>query len=201
VYYDGDGRVDQPRSVPDVMASSANLLKHPGWQRGQPWLQEVLVPSELPWEQADLTIQHPRSQWVRWGVKSAGDRSLPADNMPASLLLPMGRNGPAFLAYQNFQVYTQWNQSLVYSTTAAYYATRLAGAPPYNKGRGEIPSYGLPEVRELQNLLNRQGYDAGEADGKLGMQTRAGIRKAQLKLGLPADAYPSDELFTRLRGR
>jgi lytic murein transglycosylase len=201
VDYDRDGRVDLRRSVPDVLASSASLLRHHGWQRGQPWLLEVLVPPELPWEQADLTIQHPRSQWVRWGVKAAGDRPLPADNMPASLLLPMGRNGPAFLAYQNFQVYTQWNQSLVYSTTAAYYATRLAGAPPYNKGRGEIASYGLPEVRELQTLLNRQGYDAGEADGKLGVQTRAGIRKAQLKHGLPADAYPSDELFTRLRSR
>jgi lytic murein transglycosylase len=201
VDYDGDGKVDLRRSTPDVLASSANLLKHHGWQRGQPWLQEVLVPPELPWEQADLTIQHPRSQWVRWGVKGANDRPLPADNMPASLLLPMGRNGPAFLAYQNFQVYTQWNQSLVYSTTAAYYATRLAGASAYNKGRGEIPSYGLPEVRELQTLLNRAGYEAGDADGKLGVQTRQGIRKAQMKLGLPADSYPSEELFARLRGR
>jgi lytic murein transglycosylase len=201
VDYDRDGKVDLRRSVPDVLASTANLLKAHGWQRGQPWIQEVLVPPEMPWEQADLTIQHPRSQWLRWGVKAAGDRALPADNTPASLLLPMGRNGPAFLAYQNFQVYTQWNQSLVYATTAAYYATRLAGAPPYNKGRAEVPSYGLQEVRELQLSLNRLGYDAGEPDGKLGVQTRQGIRKAQLKFGLPADAYPSDELFARLRGR
>jgi len=64
-----------------------------------------------------------------------------------------------------------------------------------------VPSYGLQEVRDLQQSLNRLGYDAGEPDGKLGVQTRQGIRKAQLKLGLPADAYPSDELFARLRGR
>jgi lytic murein transglycosylase len=201
VDYDRDGKVDLRRSTPDVLASTANLLKAHGWQRGQPWVQEVLVPPEMPWEQADLTIQHPRSQWVRWGVKAAGDRSLTADTTPASLLLPMGRNGPAFLAYQNFQVYTQWNQSLVYATAAAYYATRLAGAPPYNKGRAEVPSYGLQEVKDLQQSLNRLGYEVGEPDGKLGVQTRQGIRKAQMKLGLPADAYPSDELFARLRGR
>ena len=201
VDYDRDGKVDLRRSTPDVLASTANLLKVHGWQRGQPWLQEVLVPPQMPWEQADLTIQHPRSQWVRWGVKGAHDRSLASDTVPASLLLPMGRNGPAFLAYQNFSVYTQWNHSLVYSTTAAYYATRLAGAPPYNKGRAEVPSYGLPQVRELQQMLNRHGFDAGEADGKLGVQTRQSIRKAQMKFGLPADSYPSDELFASLRGR
>jgi len=201
VDYDRDGKVDLRNSDADVLASSANLLKAHGWQRGQPWIQEVLVPSELPWEQADLTIQHARSKWVGWGVKSATERPLIADNTPCSLLLPMGRNGPAFLAYQNFQAYTQWNQSLVYATTAAYFATRLAGAPAYNKGRGQVPAYGLPEVRELQQLLNRQGYNAGEPDGKLGVQTRAGIRQAQLKYRLPADGYPSDELFSSLRGR
>ena len=200
VDYDHDGKVDLRHSTADVLASTANLLKAHGWQRGQPWIQEVLVPPEMPWDQADLTIQHPRAQWVQWGVKAAGDRSLLADAMTASLLLPMGRNGPAFLAYQNFQAYVQWNQSLVYSTTAAYFATRLAGAPPYNKGRAEVPTFNLQEVRELQQHLNKLGYDAGEADGKLGVQTRQGIRKAQIKFGLPADAYPSNELFARLRG-
>ena len=201
VDYDRDGKVDLRRSTPDVLASTANLLKVHGWQRGEPWLQEVLVPPQMPWEQADLTIQHPRSQWVRWGVKGAHDRQLPADATPAALLLPMGRNGPAFLAYQNFSIYTQWNQSLVYATTAAYYATRLAGAPAYNKGRAEVQSYGLQEVKELQQMLNREGFDAGEADGKLGVQTRQGIRKAQMKYGLPADSYPSEELFAQLRSR
>jgi lytic murein transglycosylase len=201
VDYDRDGKVDLRRSTPDVLASTANLLKAHGWQRGQPWIQEVLVPPEMPWQEADLAIQHPRSEWVHWGVKGANDRALPADNVQASLLLPMGRNGPAFLAYQNFQVYTQWNQSLVYSTTAAYFATRLAGAPAYNKGRAEVATYGLQEIRDLQLALNRLGYDAGEADGKLGLQTRQSIRKAQMKFGLPADSYPSDELFARVRGR
>ncbi len=201
VDYDSNGKVDLRHSVPDVLASTARLLVHHGWRRGEPWLQEVRVPRELPWQEADVSIEHPRSQWAKWGVKLADGRSLPADGLPASLLLPMGRNGPAFLGYRNFKVYTEWNQSLIYAITAAYYATRLAGAPPYDKGRGEAPVFGARQVAELQRLLTRGGYDAGEADGKLGLQTRAAVRKAQLKFGLPADSYPSDELFTRLRGR
>ncbi|MEX1082956.1 MAG: lytic murein transglycosylase, partial [Xanthobacteraceae bacterium] len=97
VDFDGDGRVDMLRSVPDALASAANLMKSFGWQRGQPWLQEVRVPQQLPWDQADLAVQHPRAQWVRWGVTSAHGAPLPADDLPATLLLPMGRNGPAFL--------------------------------------------------------------------------------------------------------
>jgi lytic murein transglycosylase len=198
VDYDGDGRVDLRRSVPDVLASSANLLKHHGWQRGQPWLLEVLVPPELPWEQADLTIQHPRSQWVRWGVKSAGDRPLPADNMPASLLLPMGRNGPAFLAYQNFQGYLKWNQAMVYAITAAYYATRLAGAPPVTRTGENIVMLTIPQLAELQRLLVKVGYK-GTADGKLGLETRASIKAAQQRLGMPPDSFPTVDLIERLR--
>jgi lytic murein transglycosylase len=197
--FDGDGRVDLRKSAPDVLASTANLLKNHGWRRGEPWIEEVAVPRELPWREADLSIKHPRSQWAKWGVTARGGRPLAADSVPASLLLPMGRFGPAFLAYTNFDVYTQWNQSLVYATTAAYYATRLAGAPPYDKGRGEVPTYGLQETRELQSLLTRRGYDVGKIDGILGAQTRNAIRDVQIKFGLPADAYPSDELFARLR--
>jgi lytic murein transglycosylase len=199
VDFDGDGRVDLRKSALDVLASTANLLKNHGWKPGEPWIEEVSVPRELPWREADLTIKHPRSQWAKWGVTLRGDRTLPADAKPASLLLPMGRHGPAFLAYENFDVYTQWNQSMVYATTAAYFATRLAGAPPYSKGNGNAPAYGLQETRELQERLTRLGYDVGKIDGVLGAQTRSAIREAQIKFGLPADAYPSEELFARLR--
>src|ERR1019366_9154101 len=83
VDFDGDGRRDLIKSIPDTMASAANFLVSLGWQRGQPWLQEVHVPATLPWQEADLTIQHPRSQWVAWGVKPAYG-ALPPDNLPAS---------------------------------------------------------------------------------------------------------------------
>ncbi|MEO1282695.1 MAG: lytic murein transglycosylase, partial [Pseudomonadota bacterium] len=132
--YDGNGRANLFTNNGDIIGTTAAFIKHLGWQAGKPWLQEVRVPRQLPWEQAELDIKHPRSQWAAWGVKNANGSPLRADSQPASLLLPWGRFGPAFLAYPNFNVYTEWNNSLNYSTTAAYLATRIAGAPTM-KGR------------------------------------------------------------------
>jgi lytic murein transglycosylase len=199
VDFDGDGRRDLIRSSADALASAANYMAKLGWKRGQPWLQEVRVPANLPWEQADVEIEHPRSQWVQWGVRAAHGQ-LPADGLPASLILPMGRNGPAFLGYPNFKIYTQWNQSLIYATTAAYLATRLAGAPRVDAGRGEVDGLNFQETRELQQLLARRGYDVGKVDGIIGSQTRAAVRDMQKKSGLPADSYPTPELLSRLKG-
>jgi lytic murein transglycosylase len=199
VDFDGDGRRDLIHSVPDLLASGANFLANLGWKRGEPWLHEVRAGASVPWEQADLSIKHPRSQWARWGVTFADGRPLPADDLPASLLLPMGRLGPAFLAYNNFQAYLGWNASLVYSTTAAYLATRIAGAPPLHRGSPNIPVLSSPQILELQQLLVRQGFSKAQPDGKFGLSTRAGVRAAQAKLGLPADSYPTAELIERLR--
>ncbi len=113
VDYDGNGTRNLIRDVPDVLGSTANYLLGLGWKRGEPWITEVHVPARLPWDQADLDIQLPRSKWASWGVTLANGRPLPEDNLAASLLLPMGRFGPAFLVYPNFQVYLQWNNSLV----------------------------------------------------------------------------------------
>jgi lytic murein transglycosylase len=198
VDFDGDGRVDMIRSVPDALASAANLLKSFGWQRGQPWLQEVRVPAQMPWRESGLENQHPRSQWVRWGVTAAHGQ-LPADNLPASLILPMGHLGPAFLAYPNFRAYIEWNAAIVYSTTAAYFATRLAGAPPVGKGNGQPVVPTTAQVQDLQRLLIAQRLLKGEADGRIGAATRAAVKQAQVKVGLPADAYPTAELIERLR--
>jgi lytic murein transglycosylase len=199
VDYDGDGRRDLIRSAADALASAANYMQKLGWRRGEPWLQEVRVPQNLPWDQADLEIQHPRSQWVAWGVRAASG-FLPSDNVHASLILPMGRFGPAFLAYPNFKVYLEWNQSLVYATTAAYFGTRLAGAPRVSGDPKSIPSLGYGEIRELQQILARRGYNVGKIDGFIGAQTRAAVKDVQKKLGLPADSYPTEELLDRLRG-
>ena len=199
VDYDGDGRRDLRQSVPDVLASSANYLSLAGWQRGEPWLEEVRVPPDLDWQQADLEIKHPRAQWAKWGVRTPSGEPIEADDLQASLLLPMGRNGPAFLAYENFNAFLTWNQSLVYATTAAYFATRLEGAPPVGKGNGEVEPFGAKQVFELQELLTRHGYDIGKVDGRLGLATRGAVKEAQIKLGIPADSYPTSELLARLR--
>ncbi len=79
----------------------------------------------------------------RNGAWTASAKQLPADDLQASLLLPMGRNGPAFLAYPNFRVYTQWNQSLTYATTAAHLAARMAGAPNLSRSSGNVVSLEL----------------------------------------------------------
>jgi lytic murein transglycosylase len=199
VDYDGDGKRNLVKSTPDTIASAANFLKNLGWKRGEPWLQEVRLTKDLPWDQADLTIQLPRSQWAAWGVRAAHG-SLPADGMKASLLLPMGRRGPAFLAYENFQVLQGWNSSMVYVTTVAYFATRLAGAPPVNRGDPDIEVMQPQQVSELQHILIKMGNDIGDPDGKVGAKTRAAIKKAQMKVGLPADSYPTTELLQRLGG-
>jgi lytic murein transglycosylase len=199
VDYDGDGKRNLIRSVPDVIGSTANYLVSLGWKRGEPWLEEVRVPAKLPWDQADLTIQHPRSQWATWGVTRSDGRALQNDGLKASLLLPMGRFGPAFLAYDNFQAYLKWNASLTYSTTAAYYATRLAGAPAMQKGSGPLAAFTMEQTKELQQYLIRAGHDVGGADGRLGTSTRNAVRAMQIKFGLPADSYPTVELLDRLR--
>jgi lytic murein transglycosylase len=199
VDYDGAGRRNLIKSVPDVIGSTGKYLVYLGWKRGEPWLQEVRVPSGTKWEEADLSIQHPRSQWATWGVTLADGRPLPADKLPASLVLPMGRFGPTFMAYDNFQVYLKWNQSLMYSLTAAYYATRLDGAPAMRRG-GDIPKISFDETRELQQMLERRGYDIGRTDGVLGLKSRTAVREMQIKFGLPADSWPTAELLSRLRG-
>jgi lytic murein transglycosylase len=201
VDFDGDGRRDLIHSIPDTLASGANFLVSLGWKRGEPWLQEVHVPQNLPWQEADLTIRHPRSQWVAWGVKPAYG-TLPADDLPASMILPMGRHGPAFLAYPNFQAFLGWNSAYVYSTTVAYFATRLNGAPALSRaGAASVVALSSPQMMELQRLLIKQGYEGvGEVDGKFGAGTRAAVKKAQIKLGLPADSYPTAELIERLGG-
>ena len=200
VDFDGDGRIDIIRNTADTLASAANYLVDLGWQRGQPWLQEVRVPQNLPWREADLNIQHPVSQWAKWGVRAAHGR-LPHQDLPASLILPMGRHGPAFLAYPNFKVFLGWNSSFVYSTTVAYFATRLAGAPVVDHSAAKtVEALSTPQVMELQRLLNKHGYAAGDVDGKIGSRTREAVKKAQIKVGLPADSYPTADLIAKLRG-
>jgi lytic murein transglycosylase len=205
VDYDGDGRRNLLRSPEDVIGSTANYIANGlKWRRGEPWLQEVRVPSDVasgfPWDQADLTIQLPRSKWAQLGVTYPDGKPLPNDELPSSLLLPMGRMGPAFLAYPNFAAYTEWNNSLIYSTTAGYLATRIAGAPPMRRPSGPIAQLPFREIRELQQLLVRAGFTVGKVDGVLGQQSRSAIKAMQIRYGLPADSWPTAELLARMRG-
>jgi lytic murein transglycosylase len=201
VDYDGDGRRNLLRSAPDVIGSTANYIANGlKWKRGEPWLEEIRAPQNFPWDQADLTIQQPRSKWAQLGVTYPDGRALPNDNLPTSVLLPMGRNGPAFLAYANFNAYTQWNNSLIYSTTAGYLASRIAGAAPMHRPTGPVAQLPFSEIKQLQQLLVRAGFDVGKVDGVLGQQSRSAIKAMQVKYGLPADSWPTAELLAQMRG-
>jgi peptidoglycan hydrolase-like protein with peptidoglycan-binding domain len=126
---------------------------------------------------------------------------LPADGKQASLLALMGRDGPLFLAYPNFRIYLEWNQSLNYATTAAYLATRYAGASELSNLAKDVPSLSLDQAKELQTLLTQRGHDVGRIDGIVGAGTRAAVKKEQVRLGIVADSYPTVELIEKLRSR
>ncbi|RVC08782.1 lytic murein transglycosylase, partial [Mesorhizobium sp. M7A.F.Ca.CA.002.15.2.1] len=175
---DGDGKIDLRGSVPDVIMTTANKVLSRGWKRDQPWIQEVRVPEDMPWDQTGRTNKLPLSQWAQWGVTYPSGAPLVDNGLKAGLALPMGRKGPAFLTYDNFDVYLEWNQSFTYALTAANLAARLAGAPPLDPRN---PETGLnnEQMKALQTKLEAKGYDVGTVDGILGTNTREAIRKGK----------------------
>ena len=194
---DGNGTIDLRKDEADVLYTTGKYLKSLGWQAGQPWLQAVKVPTDFPWSRAALINREPRANFADLGVTFADGSPLPKDALPASLVLPMGRGGPAFLTYPNFDVYLKWNKSLVYSLTAAYFATRLDGAPPVDMG-SPAPGLDMETTKRLQQRLTDLGYDTGGIDGIIGESTREAVRKEQIRLGLPADGWPTRELLSAL---
>ena len=192
---DGDGLVTLKTSVPDAILSGARMLQHHGWRTGEPWLQEVILPETFDWELTGLTTELPAEQWAAMGVQVRN--GVVANGLPASILLPQGRKGPAFLAYPNFSTLFEWNKSFVYVTTAAYFGTRLMGADPYLAGNPD-PALGLDEMKALQGKLAALGHDVGAIDGILGAATRVAVQKEQARLGLPADAWPTADLLDKL---
>ena len=193
---DGDGRVTLKTSAPDAIMTGARMLRDLGWRANEPWLVEVRVPDNLDWSKTGLPTELPVSEWARLGVR-ARKGELPDGALMASILLPQGRKGPAFMALPNYRVYFEWNQSFIYVTTAAYFATRLAGAEVFDPGNPD-PSLSDSEMKALQRKLQALGHDVGKIDGILGRRTRAAVRQEQLRLGLPADAWPTRELLDRL---
>ena len=191
---DGDGRVTLKTSAADAILSAAALLQSHGWRPGEPWLQEIVLPEGFDWAATGIGQQRPAAQWAAMGAAPrAGDFA----DLPASVLLPQGRSGPAFLAYSNYNVLFEWNKSFVYVTTAAYFATRLAGAAPYLAGNPE-PGLTGDQMQALQEKLAARGHDIGRADGILGAATRAAVQTEQSRLGLPADAWPTAALLNAL---
>lgn len=193
---DGDGHVRLKQSGPDAILTAAKFIQHLGFERGQPWLQEVTLPENLPWEKSGLGGTMKAGEWFALGVKPR-DGNTNFGDLAGDLVLPQGRLGPAFIAYPNFKIYLEWNKSFIYTTSAAYFGTRLSGAPTYQKG---TPEQGLSpdEMKALQTKLDNVGHDVGEIDGILGSGTRVAIQKEQQRLGMPADGWATPALLNAL---
>lgn len=193
---DGDGYVSLKTSAPDALTSGGKMLSHLGWRVNEPWLQEIVIPAGLDLTKTGIDKSMTVSDWAALGVKPRSG-NFAASNLQASVVLPQGHKGPAFLAYPNFKVLFEWNQSFVYVLTAAYFATRLEGAPVYDAGN---PDAGLSgdQMKALQRKLQSRGYDVGKVDGILGARTRKAVQAEQERLGLPADAWPTPNLLSKL---
>lgn len=192
---DGDGKVSLKTSAPDALMSGGKMLQDLGWRAGEPWLAEVALPTGFDVSLTGLDTIKPVAEWQGLGVVP---RNGPLRNgLGASVLLPQGRGGPAFLAYPNFRVYFDWNQSFTYVMTAAYFATRLQGAKVFDAG---TPEAGLDgeQMKSLQTRLQSRGHDVGKIDGILGAGTRAAVRAEQTRLGLPVDGWPTATLLSKL---
>ncbi len=200
VDFDGDGRRDIWGDDPaDALASAAAYLSANGWQPGQPWGVEVTIPAGWDYALADRRIARPPSQWAGQGIAAADGSAIP-DHAPASVLLPAGAEGAAFLIFPNFAVLERYNTADAYVIAVGHLADRITGGPPL---AGEWPRGDralLPEEREeLQRRLTEAGFSTRGIDGRIGPRTIAAIRAYQKAEGLVPDGYASARLLDRLR--
>ncbi|GAB6043343.1 lytic murein transglycosylase [Endothiovibrio diazotrophicus] len=196
---DGDGRRDLLESLPDALASAANYLADLGWKGDQRWGREVRLPLPFPYRLTGIDQRMSVNEWKALGVTRADGRPLADSQLQASLLLPAGYRGAAFLVYDNFHHLLEWNRSAHYALAVSHLADRLMGREPI---RGELyPERRLTgdEVREIQRRLTALGFDAGAPDGKIGALTRQATRAFQLRNLLPADGFPDAGLLEQLR--
>lgn len=188
VDFDGDGRRDLVDSVPDALASTAHFLKRAGWNSALDWGYEVRLPAGLDTAGAGRKNKRPMSYWAKQGVARVDGRPLPAGDVPAGLLLPAGKNGPAFLVTRNFDALYSYNAAESYALAIAHLSDRLRGGGPLAQAwPTDDPGLSRAQRRELQRLLIARGYDLGEPDGMIGARTRTALQSAQRELGLPPD--------------
>jgi len=202
VDFDGDGRRDVVDSVPDLIASTANNLRKDGWFSGQPWGYEVRLPQSFDYMLADRGRNFSIREWEGLGIRRADGKPFDRPDESGFLLLPAGAQGPAFLMLPNFRVIMKYNPAEAYALAIGHLADRMRGEPPFVQPwpRHE-PVLTRDERRELQELLLSRGYDLGEADGRLGLRSRAAIREFQLSIGLIPDGFASAAILARLRVR
>jgi membrane-bound lytic murein transglycosylase B len=194
---DGDGRRDIWASVPDALATAANLLRKNGWQGGRSWGYEVALPEGRKFPGGSLSL----SQWASLGVARTNGKPFPRPGDNAELKVPDGRAGPAFLMTKNFFVIKRYNNADKYAIAVGLLADQIAGyGPLVNDWNRPFTRLTFDETQELQKRLNSLGYYDGKVDGKIGQGSRDAIKAFQNRMGLTPDGHPSKEVLTRMRG-
>ena len=198
---DGDGRRDIWGSAPDALGSAGNYLQRRGaWRRGQGWAREVAVPAGFDYSVAEGPGK-PFVQWAADGVRTADGLEWRAAEAgeAATLIVPGGWSGPAFLVLPNHMAIRAYNNSTSYALAVGLLADRIAGAPPLTKAWPTDQPTTLADRIAAQEALTRLGFDTGGADGVIGVRTRAAARAWQKSRGLPADGYLSYGLIQALK--
>ena len=200
VDYDGDGRKDIWKSVPDSLASTANYLKQSGWRRDVDWGYEVKLPAGFDFGKAWKRNSIPLRDWAKMGVARIDGKPFSQPDEPARFYLPSGGVGPAFLVTKNFDVIKRYNNSDSYALAVTHLADRIDGGNDFVRA---WPADALPlsraEREELATLIAAQGFKPGKSNGHLSQTMRLAIIKFQKKEGLLADGHPSHALLQRLR--
>ena len=196
---DGDGKIDIWNDPADALASAANHLAKQGWQRGQDWAVEVLVPAGFDYSIAE-SEKHAPAWWTAHGVSRADGRpwSVADQGAEATLLVPAGAGGPAFLAFPNHFVIRKYNNSIAYALSIGLMADAIRGAPPLHTPWPHEVALSRAQRFAAQVALDRLGYPVGLPDGQIGAGTRAALRAWEKKNGLVADGYLTPEIAARL---
>ena len=203
VDFDGNGKRDIWHTEADALASAANYLSASNWQSGAPWGMEVRLPEGFDYALADMSLRRPLGDWSQLGVTDARGRQLSSHLQDsATLILPAGHRGPAFLVMNNFRSILRYNTSTSYALAIGLLAERFQGGGQIAASwpTGDEP-LSRSERLELQQQLEAQGFEPGTVDGIIGANTRQAIRRLQLALGWPADGYPDQQLLKALRNR
>jgi len=198
--FDGDGRRDIWSDDPtDALASAAAYLARFGWTKGQPWGVEVRLPQGFDYALTGERIKKAPAEWAARGVRDMDGRPVP-DHGRASILLPAGARGAAFMIFDNFHVIERYNPADAYVIAVGHLADRIRGAGPLRSGwPREDRNLRSVEKQEMQERLTRAGFDTQGVDGIIGPNTIAAIRAFQKTAGLTPDGYASYDILQRLR--
>lgn len=200
VDFDRDGRRDLVDSVPDALASTANFLRRAGWRTEERWGFEVALPAGIDAGLAGRRSKRPARDWVSYGLTQVDGSPLPEDTPVSGLLLPAGKEGPAFLVGRNFDALYGYNAAESYALAIAHLSDRLRGGSAF-AAPWPTDDAGLSraERRELQRLLLDRGHDIGEVDGMIGSRTREALKLELEALGLKSDGRAGQAALRALR--